>query len=265
MTMKGVQTLQVQTEARGAVPESAVEFAVRKVESLLRLAPEPVLFARVRLTMTADPAAPRPAIAQVNLDLNGRMIRAQAAAPAMREAVERMHDRLRIRLERAARNWAAIRGGRSAPPPPEWRQRADPAKRARPAVAETDDATVVRHKSAAPARQTPAEAVTEMELLDYDFYLFTEQVTGCDSVICRAPDGYRLAQIRPQPGRLDPVDTSISVSEQPVPKLTPAAAITRLDALGEPFLFFVDSQTGRGNLIYHRYDGHYGLITPADA
>ena len=26
--------------------------------------------------------------------------------------------------------------------------------------------------------------------------------------------------------------------------------------------FFVNSQTNRGNLIYHRYNGHYGLITP---
>ena len=28
-------------------------------------------------------------------------------------------------------------------------------------------------------------------------------------------------------------------------------------------LFVVNSQTGRGNLIYHRYNGHCGLITPA--
>jgi hypothetical protein len=47
-------TLEVQTEARGAVSSSAMELAVRKVRSLLRLAPEPVLFARVRLTMAAD-------------------------------------------------------------------------------------------------------------------------------------------------------------------------------------------------------------------
>ena len=40
-------------------------------------------------------------------------------------------------------------------------------------------------------------------------------------------------------------------------------AIARLEALGQPFLFFVNSQTNRGNLIYHRCNGHYGLITPA--
>ena len=28
-------------------------------------------------------------------------------------------------------------------------------------------------------------------------------------------------------------------------------------------MFFVNAGTSRGNLIYHRYDGHYGLISPA--
>jgi hypothetical protein len=31
-----------------------------------------------------------------------------------------------------------------------------------------------------------------------------------------------------------------------------------------PFLFFVDAERGRGAVLYHRYDGHYGLIAPAD-
>jgi hypothetical protein len=28
-------------------------------------------------------------------------------------------------------------------------------------------------------------------------------------------------------------------------------------------LFYIDAATGRGGLLYHRYDGHYGLI-PVD-
>jgi hypothetical protein len=108
--MAGTQTPHVQTETRGAVPAGAMDLAVQKVRSLLRLAPEPVLFARVKLTMAADPAVVRPAIAQANLDLNGRPINAQAAAETAREAVELMSDRLRVQLQRAARNWAAIRG-----------------------------------------------------------------------------------------------------------------------------------------------------------
>jgi len=30
------------------------------------------------------------------------------------------------------------------------------------------------------------------------------------------------------------------------------------------FHLFTEGVTGRGNVLYHRYDGHYGLITPAD-
>jgi len=79
--MADARTLQVQAETRGAVPEGALSFAVHRVSSLLRMASEPVLFARVKLTMAADPAVERPAVAQLNIDLNGRLIRAQAGSP----------------------------------------------------------------------------------------------------------------------------------------------------------------------------------------
>jgi len=46
-------------------------------------------------------------------------------------------------------------------------------------------------------------------------------------------------------------------------RLTLVRGTARLEALGQPFLFFLSSETGRGNLIYHRYDGNYGVITPA--
>jgi ribosome-associated translation inhibitor RaiA len=109
--MADTRTVQVQAETRGAVPEGAASFAVYRVSSLMRMAPEPVLSARVKLTTAADPAVERPAIAQVNIDLNGRLIRAQAAGETMRAAADHAYDRLRVRIGRAARNWAAIRDG----------------------------------------------------------------------------------------------------------------------------------------------------------
>ncbi len=42
-----------------------------------------------------------------------------------------------------------------------------------------------------------------------------------------------------------------------------SCALARLEAAGQSLLFFVNAETGRGNLIYCRYDGNYGLITPA--
>jgi hypothetical protein len=181
----------------------------------------------------------------------------------MREAIERMGDRLRFRMERAARNWAAVRGSQPVDQPAEWRHQSLPAPRMPYYPRPLEERTVIRRKSYALACQTVAEAVADLEVLDYDFHLFTEKATGEDSVIYRTPDGYRLARARPRPHQPVPVDSPITVSEHSAPRLAAHEAIARLEALGQPFLFFVNSQTRRGNLIYHRYNGHYGLITPA--
>jgi ribosome-associated translation inhibitor RaiA len=261
--MADAQTVQVQAETRGAVPEDMTGFAVHRVGSLLRAASEPVLSARVKLTMSADPAVEHPAVAQVNIDLNGRLVRAQAAGRTMREAVEHASDRLRIRLDRAARNWEAVRGGRPVPRPGQWRHQSLPAPRLPYFPRPAGERAIVRHKSYTLARQTPDEAAAEAELLDYDFHLFTEKSTGEDGVIWRTAGGYRLALAHPWTGRLGPVDPSITVSKMPAPRLPVAEAAARLETAGQPFLFFVNPGTGRGNLIYHRYDGHYGLVSPA--
>lgn len=121
----------------------------------------------------------------------------------------------------------------------------------------------MRRKSYALARQTPDEAIADAELLDYDFHLFTERSTGEDGVVYRIRDGYRLALAQPGSGRLGPLAPAITVRKMPAPRLSVGEAIARLEATDQPFLFFINSETGRGNLIYHRYNGHYGLIEPA--
>jgi ribosome-associated translation inhibitor RaiA len=125
-----MQTLQIQTGARGAVPDGAMGFAVQRITSLLRAVSEPVLFARVKLIVSADPAVERPATAQFTIDLNGRLVRVHAAGKTMREATDHARDRLRIRLERAERSWASIRGSQPSPGPGEWRHRSEPVKTA---------------------------------------------------------------------------------------------------------------------------------------
>jgi ribosome-associated translation inhibitor RaiA len=265
--MADTQTLQVQTHAQGAVPEDAMDLAVIRVRAVLRVAPEPVLFARVKLTMAADPAVERPAIVQANIDLNGQPVRAQAVAATMRDAIEMMSDKLRVQLERAARNWARLRGGQAprAGTTGEWRHQSAPSQRLPYFPRPLDERGVVRHKSYGLSKLTPDEAAADMELLDYDFHLFTERSTSQDSVVYRASHGYRMAQVRPKPDRLGPMAGVFSVSEVPAPRLDIGEAETRLEAFGQPFLFFVNAASGRGNLIYHRYDGDYGLITPADS
>ena len=53
-----------------------------------------------------------------------------------------------------------------------------------------------------------------------------------------------------------------AVTHEPSPPtLTDAEARIRLEADSEPFVFYLDAETGQGRVLYRRYDGHYGLIT----
>jgi len=186
--MHGTQPVQVQIETQGAVPEGTPELAIAKVDSLLRLATEPVLHVRVTLTMAADPAVTLPAVARVNVDLDGRLVRAQAAGQTMREAVEHMASRLRARLERSARNWEAGRGSRPADAPGEWRHQSIPAHHLSYFPRSAEERQVIRRRSHAEGRKTLEEALADLNLLDYDFYLFTDKLTGHDSLLSHLPD-----------------------------------------------------------------------------
>ena len=259
--MNAVQAVHVQVETHGRVPDGMRELADAKVGSLLRFASEPVLSARVTLAVAPDPAVTRPALAQATIDLNGQIVRAQASGQDMRAAIERMAARLRVRLDRSARDWAARRGTLPDPRPGEWRHQSVPAHRPARFPRPADARAVIRRPGYASRPLTPDEAVAELDLLDYDFHLFTERSTGEDSVIYRLGDRYRLAQARPKPARLGPLPAAVTLSEHAAPVLTLAEAIARLDWLGQPFVFFVNTETGRAGLLYHRYDGHYGLVS----
>jgi ribosome-associated translation inhibitor RaiA len=255
----------VRVETHGRVPDGSADLAEAKVGPLLRAAAEPVLSARVTLAVAADPAVARPAVAQATIDMNGRVLRAQAAGQTVRAAIEQMANRLQARLGRAARNWAALRGTIPAAEPGEWRHQAIPAHRPSYFPRPVDQRAVISHASYAAWPETPDEAIAELDLLGYDFHLFTERSTGQDSVIYRTDDGYRLAMAHPKTGRLGPLPESVTVSQLPASRFSVREAAERLDAAGQPFTFFTDADTGRGCVVYHRYDGHYGLLVPSGA
>ena len=67
-----------------------------------------------------------------------------------------------------------------------------------------------------------------------------------------------------------PVNIERPVSATPVTfsAAAPAMLAVReaqewLELTDEPMVFFGESLTGRGCVLYRRYDGHYGMITPA--
>jgi len=255
--------LDIDVTTHGQLP-GIDDYAREKIGGLTRLTHQPILHARVRLSRHTDPAVARPVIAQANLDLNGRLVRAQVRGETAREAVDRLEARLRHRLERVAERWEPKRGNASHADPHEWRHESEPTRRPNYFPRPPDQRRIIRRKSFTLGTHTVDEAAQEMELLDYDFHLFTEKGTEQASVLyLTEPTGYRLAQVKPVPEELAPYDLPLTISPQPAPRLTLERAKERLSLLGLPFLFFVDVDQGRADVLYHRYDGHYGLVCPA--
>jgi hypothetical protein len=256
--------LDVDVTTHGRLP-GAADYARTKIGGLGRFTHRPVLNARVRLTRHPDPAVERPVVAQANLDVDGRLVRAQVEGVTAREAIDRLEARLRQRLERAAEHWEALRGRKPAAGAREWRHQSEPTHRPGYFPRPADERRIVRRKAFTPIACSVDKAAVELDLLDYEFHMFTEKGTGFASVLYRAgPTGYRLAQVVPaSPEQLAAFEWPLTISPHSAPRITVEQATERLGLLGLPFLFFIDAAQGRASVLYHRYDGHYGLLTPA--
>jgi ribosome-associated translation inhibitor RaiA len=262
--MTNQAAVEVLVQARGEVSTAEHAYAHDKVEHLLNLVQGPVLFARVDLTMHADPAREHRAFAKAELDLNGRVVRAHDAATTMFEAVDLLEARLRERLERFTHHEEAKHLRHRGTSEHEWRHGDQAASRPPYFPRPVEERELLRHKTFAVGEMTPDEAVADLELLDHDFYLFKNRETGEDNVIARAgPSGYELFE----PSATCSLDeTTATIRRSPARPLAipPEDAVQLLDLGDLPFVFFVDPETRRGQLLYRRYDGHYGLVTPAE-
>ena len=103
-----------------------------------------------------------------------------------------------------------------------------------------------------------------MEQLDFDFYFFRELGSGE-----RCPARTRVRRVVPPHSRAANARSKLgrrrsSLETAPAPSSgTRAGRSDRAHQRhGERFVFFENATTGRGNVIYRRYDGHYGLIAP---
>jgi hypothetical protein len=233
-----------------ALPE-VVDYARDRIGALVRAARRPVPSVRVRLSRHGKPDVPWTVVAQANMFVDGVPVRAQAEGGNSWEAVDRLEARLRYQLS----------------VPRECRFRSDdaPSHCHRWYVRPEGERRIVRRKSCALRRCTVEEAALEMLLLDYEFHLFVEAGTGQDALLCRAGvTGYRLTLVTPPAaGAVSVSPLPLTVSAEPAPRLSVEEAIARSNESGLPFLFFLDPGRNRGAVLYRRYDGHYGLITPS--
>ena len=245
------------------VDPQARAYARRKIGQLAKLAPGPVLRARVRLERAADPAVERAAMAQGTLDVNGWAVRAQVAARQFDEAVDLLEARLRHRLEHLHSRLRARRRRAPASGPGEWRHGDLGTWRRAWFPRPVEERVLVRQQRLALEPVSLEQAAADLELLDYDFHLFLEAETGHDALVWRGPGGgLGLAVCGGRSADLSGCAVSVQLAPAP-PRLTPEQATRRLDLTGEPFAFFVDAASGRGAVAYRRYDGHYGIITAA--
>jgi hypothetical protein len=260
--MEPAVEIDVTVVTKGRVDAEAVDYARQKIDKTLRHGATPARRAVIHLTHEPDPARERPFIAEATIDRDGEAIRAHVGGDAMLEAIDLLDDRLRRRIDESESRKRALIMRHRDDGPGEWRHGSVPAERPRHFVRPVDDREIIRHKSFTVAQQTIDEAVFDLETLDHDFFLFRDERTGADAVVWRLDGHYALIE---SDGSAPAPDTVADVEVRPiaVPTISVEAAEEILDGEDVSFVFFINEDTGRGNVVYWRYDGHYGLIEPA--
>lgn len=245
--------------SHGDVHEHDQEDALANFRDALDTTDRTILDPVVKLTHHPDPARERPNHVEMSLLLDGRPVRAHASATTMREAIDAAIPRLRRRIERADERprALALRHRDEA-----WHHGDPPAGRTRAFPRPEEERTIVRRKTFAMGPESIEDAICDLEALDHDFFLFVNETTGEENVVAREDGGYRVHQATPTPDELDRIGIPIGVGPPPA-HMDTRTATQVLDASDAPFVFFIDVQSGRGNIVYRRYDGHYGLITPS--
>lgn len=254
--------MHVDVTVRGVVPAGVAREAVRKVAALERIVKGPVAGARVVLISEANPSISLAARAEGEIVLAGHAVRARVAARDMWQAVDELTERLRERLRDHVERLITRQRAGAAPGPGEWRHGAWAPSRPPHAWRPAAERRLVRRKTFAVRPLDVHEALAELEALDHSFYLYRDTDAGADVVVHRRDDGrYGVIVQGGAPGAPE-TGPVVEPNRHPTP-MGLAAATGEMDALDHRFLFFTDARSGRGAVLYLRYDGHYGLIESA--
>ena len=254
-----VADLPVVQVTRGPVSPSVASRAEDVVRTVASRAPRPVIFARVKLTLEDGHDGDQQAVAEATLDVSGMLVRAQSAAQSMSAAVEGLADRLDRRLRRVTERLQTKRGRPPQTPEGGWRH-GDLPRYPHP----DQGRRVLHHKTYGPETASIEEALFDLEVLDYLFFLFTDAADRVDSIVYQVEDGVALRRADGhQPGHRLP--DGHGWNPAPASDLGIEDAVDRLDTSAEPFVFFSMPASNRARVLYRRYDGHYGLIEPLGA
>lgn len=246
----------------GFVPISVRAEAEQMMAQFTDSAPNPVRFAKIKVKNDDQRLPDQQYVVQGTLDVSGTVVRAQAAGRTPKSALRVVSDRLERRLRRLTGERRRATKRPPSTPSGEWR-RGDLAI-GRPEFNDLSpkQRRVVRRKTYSPVEGlSVAEAMFDMDVLDYRFYIFTDETDGKASIVYEEDDGVAIRKVdgsRPDPRALRP---DVSINETPAPTMDVGEAISRLNTSDMPFLFFRDAAQDRPSVLYRRYDGHYGLIS----
>lgn len=251
------------TLTRGRIDPADRAYAEEKLLGLEKVAPRPIIKARLKLTMQETPHISTPAICQANIDMSdGSFVRVRIEAGTIREAADLVVDRAGRKLRRIGEKYQSrrTRNGQGDA----WHHGDAPSARPSYFPRDPEDRELVRRKSVGTRESTIDEAAFDMSQLDYDFFVFTDVETGKGAVLFHTADGDELA-LRYADGapaeRPKYASLVKEIDPAPAPTITTDEAFASLEEGNLPFIFFVDTDSGEPSVAYHRYDGHYGLLT----
>ncbi len=255
----------IEVSHRGDVSQRSVDSAVTKVEQVADRCREEVHVIEVRLSLEPSGPRDRPAIAEATIHVEGRPVRAHVAAATIDEAIDLLVDRLRRRIQRHEEQLHRMadrhRTGDSGPG--EWRHGDLPTSRPEYLEIPFDEREVRRHKTFAMTPMTLEEALFDLDQLGHDFYLFVDEATDVDCVVWHGGESVELAAADPSQYEGTESNHDIRITPTAPPTLALEQAKEHLEAMGGQHLFFRSDDDGQGRVLYRRYDGHYGLVTPA--
>ncbi|MCP4222128.1 MAG: hypothetical protein GY773_02140 [Actinomycetia bacterium] len=252
---------QIEVISKSSVAPLMNSYAREKLGSVIGAIGSGTRFAQMKLSETANPNRPPVFQAEANIDIGGTIVRAHASGSTMTEVIDEVIDRLRNKLEHR-RDRERHKATGLDPTDGTWRHGFLPTEHPPYFERPVGEREVVRHKSFAPDEVTVEEAAWDLSLLDYDFYLFVELSTGADCLLEQSADSELIVHslTAATDGPALPPGTQRSTTIPPTLRLSEAIAL--LDESGQRFVFFRNTLTERGNVVYRRVDGHYGLITP---
>ena len=253
--------MNVDVTTRGEVPSEAIPYAREKLERLQGHARAEVDHANVVLRQEANPRIELPSRAEGELNLSGPVVRAQVAEATMPAAIDALARHLDQQLRRFVERRLTAQRRPISTPDGEWRHGDWSPPRPAHLRRAPEEREVVRRKTFAMSPMSPAEAAADLEDLDHSFYLFQDAESEADAVLYHRDDD-RIGVIGPAGTDWAHAEADGIVGEQS--RTTDSTslddAIAEMNELSHRFMYFVNAETDRGNVIYVRYDGNYGLI-----